>query len=222
MTHSLATYFTTATTISAPSSTGTTGAAVGAPSFIPSAFTPDTISTAIGAELYAGIVDGHHVFLQADRISNASWEDCAAFATAAGGSLPTADEMAALRAVGVAFSGPHWTAERANGDRALALSFLTGFGGYSHTSNEFNGLVVRREPVVPAADGVEVVADVNAVADRMLDADLWPEDSELLAGIRAMLMLNWGLDSAQADARMSRFNFRVALASLGAMEGGVA
>ena len=208
------------TTLGAHSATSTTAAADGVtPTILPVA-----LSGELGRGLYFGVVDGYAVFLQPDRISNASWEDCAAFATAAGGSLPTHHEVVALGAMSASLglAGPYWMADRANGDRALALSFLTGFGGYSHTSNEFNGLVVRREPVVPAADGVEVVADVNAVADRMLDADLWPEDDELLAGIRAMLMLNWGLDSAQADARMSRFNFKVALASLGAMEGGAA
>lgn len=179
----------------------------------------DGTGNAFAVVFDVGIVAGHRVTLQACRISNASWEDCAAYATAAGGSLPAADEMAALRAMGVTFAGPHWTADRANGDRALAFSFLSGLGGYSHTSNEFNGLVVRREPVAPAGDEVEVVADVNAVAQGMLDAELWPEDSEILVEIRMMFMMNWGLEPAQADARMARFGYAAAVAAL---EGGVA
>ncbi|OEZ80969.1 hypothetical protein JAB6_40040 [Janthinobacterium sp. HH104] len=60
---------------------------------------------------------------------------------------------------------------------------------------------------------------IDAIADNLLDAELWPEDSELVAEIRAMFMHNWGMDQAQADARMSRFNFKTALAAL---EGGAA
>lgn len=60
---------------------------------------------------------------------------------------------------------------------------------------------------------------IDAIADGLLDAELWPEDSELVAEIRAMFMHNWGMDQAQADARMSRFNFKAALAAL---EGGAA
>ena len=43
--------------------------------------------------------------------------------------------------------------------------------------------------------------------------------AELVAEIRAMFMHNWGMDQAQADARMSRLNFKAALAAL---EGGAA
>ncbi|OEZ70778.1 hypothetical protein JAB5_27980 [Janthinobacterium sp. HH103] len=60
---------------------------------------------------------------------------------------------------------------------------------------------------------------IDAIADSLLDAELWPEDSELVVEIRAMFMHNWGMDQAQADARMSRFNFKSALAAL---EGGAA
>ena len=212
--------------------TSTTASDFGSQSFIPPAFqprsyagaVPSTVSDGMGnafiVVLPFGIVAGHHVSLMTDRISNASWEDCAMFATALGGSLPAADEMVALQAMGVTFAGPHWTAERANGDRALAYSFLSGVGGYSHTSNEFNGLVVRREPVAPAGDDVEVPADANAVAQGLLDAELWPEDSEIVAEIRAMFMHNWGMDGVQADARMSRFDFKAALAGVASLEGG--
>lgn len=58
---------------------------------------------------------------------------------------------------------------------------------------------------------------IDAIANSLLDAELWPEDSEIVAEIRAMFMHNWGMDQAQADARMSRFNFKSALAAL---EGG--
>lgn len=60
---------------------------------------------------------------------------------------------------------------------------------------------------------------IDAIADKLLDAELWPKDSELVAEIRAMFMHNWGMDQAQADARMSRLNFKAALAAL---EGGAA
>lgn len=60
---------------------------------------------------------------------------------------------------------------------------------------------------------------IDVIANNLLDAELWPEDSELVAEIRAMFMHNWGMDQAQADARMSRFNFKTALAAL---EGGAA
>ena len=60
---------------------------------------------------------------------------------------------------------------------------------------------------------------IDLIADNLLDVELWPEDSELVAEIRAMFMHNWGMDQAQADARMSRFNFKAALTAL---EGGAA
>lgn len=67
--------------------------------------------------------------------------------------------------------------------------------------------------------GAAPASAIDLIADNLLDAELWPEDSELVAEIRAMFMLNWGMDQAQADARMSRFNFKTALAAL---EGGAA
>ncbi|SIQ21354.1 hypothetical protein SAMN05880566_102207 [Janthinobacterium sp. TND4EL3] len=63
---------------------------------------------------------------------------------------------------------------------------------------------------------------IDLVADKLLDAELWPEDGEIVAEIRAMFMHNWGMDATQADARMSRFDFKAALASLAAVEGGAA
>ena len=67
--------------------------------------------------------------------------------------------------------------------------------------------------------GAKPASAIDLIADRLLDAELWPEDSELVAEIRAMFMHNWGMDQAQADARMSRLNFKAALAAL---EGGAA
>ena len=55
---------------------------------------------------------------------------------------------------------------------------------------------------------------IDLIADRLLDAELWPEDSELVAEIRAMFMHNWGMDQAQADARMSRLSYSDAIAAL--------
>ncbi|MGK5017683.1 hypothetical protein [Janthinobacterium sp. HLS12-2] len=67
--------------------------------------------------------------------------------------------------------------------------------------------------------GAAPALEIDLIADNLLDAELWPEDSELVAEIRAMFMHNWGMDQAQADARMSRFNFKAALTAL---EGGAA
>ena len=67
--------------------------------------------------------------------------------------------------------------------------------------------------------GAAPASAIDLIADHLLDAELWPEDSELVAEIRAMFMHNWGMDQAQADARMSRLNFKAALAAL---EGGAA
>ena len=67
--------------------------------------------------------------------------------------------------------------------------------------------------------GAAPASAIDLIADNLLDAELWPEDSELVAEIRAMFMHNWGMDQAQADARMSRLNFKAALAAL---EGGAA
>ena len=47
-----------------------------------------------------------------------------------------------------------------------------------------------------------------------LDADLHPLDSELAIEIRAMFLAHWNLDSIQADARMSHFNYGQAAAAL--------
>ena len=60
---------------------------------------------------------------------------------------------------------------------------------------------------------------IDLIADRLLDAELWPEDSELVAEIRAMFMHNWGMDQAQADARMSRLNYSDALSALELLAG---
>ena len=55
---------------------------------------------------------------------------------------------------------------------------------------------------------------IDLIADRLLDAELWPEDSELVAEIRTLFMSNWGMDQAQADARMSRLSYSDAIAAL--------
>lgn len=67
--------------------------------------------------------------------------------------------------------------------------------------------------------GAAPASAIDLIADNLLDAELWPEDSELVAEIRAMFMHNWGMDQAQAEARMSRLNFK---ATLAALEGGAA
>ena len=55
---------------------------------------------------------------------------------------------------------------------------------------------------------------IDLIADRLLDAELWPEDSELVSEIRSLFMSNWGMDQAQADARMSRLNYSDAITAL--------
>ena len=54
----------------------------------------------------------------------------------------------------------------------------------------------------------------DAIAASLLDADLWPVDSELALEIRAMFLANWGMDNGQADARMSRLNYGEAVSAL--------
>ena len=77
----------------------------------------------------------------------------------------------------------------------------------------------KTHAAIPFLTSTTPASAIDAIADNLLDAELWPEDSELVAEIRAMFMHNWGMDQAQADARMSRFNFKSALAAL---EGGAA
>ncbi len=180
---------------------------------------------------YAGIVAGelgtpdYHLFLLAGSITNASWEDAAAFAAGRGGSLPTRMEMNFIGELdNEIVSGPYWTADRAEGNRALAYSFSSGIEGYSHTSSEFMARVVRRDPVVAgaaAADAHPIKAPIILAANdgALLDAELWPIDCELLAEIRACFLKNWGMSAAQADIRMARFNYQAARAAL---EGGAA
>ncbi|KAB0331751.1 hypothetical protein LSO07_08580 [Janthinobacterium sp. PLB04] len=77
----------------------------------------------------------------------------------------------------------------------------------------------KTHAAIPFLTGTASALAIDAIADGLLDAELWPEDGELVAEIRAMFMHNWGMDQAQADARMSRLNFKAALAAL---EGGAA
>jgi len=183
------------------------------------------------AGTYASIVAGkngqadYHLFLLAGATANATWEDAAAYAAGRGGALPTREEMTLIGELdNEIYSGPYWTADRIDGNRAMAYSFSSGIEGYSHTSCEFMARVVRRDPIevwantvvaLPAKAPIILAANEGA----LLDAELWPEDSELVAEIRAMFMTNWGMDRAQADARMSRFDFKTGLAAL---EGGAA
>ena len=84
------------------------------------------------------------------------------------------------------------------------------------TCAECNAIIQANASEQP---GAKPASAIDLIADRLVDAELWPEDSELVAEIRAMFMHNWGMDQAQADARMSRLNFKAALAAL---EGGAA
>ena len=67
--------------------------------------------------------------------------------------------------------------------------------------------------------GAAPASAIDLIADNLLDAELRPEDSELVAEIRAMFMHNWGMDQAQADARMSRLNYSDALSALELLAG---
>lgn len=181
---------------------------------------------------YAGIVAGkngqadYHLFLLAGAAKNATWEDAAAYAACRGGALPTREEIDLIGELdNEIFSGPYWTAERADGNRALAYSFSSGIEGYSHTSSEFMARVVRRDPVEVWADTVVALpakAPIILAANdgALLDAELWPIDCELLAEIRASFLKNWGMSAAQADIRMARFNYQAA--AVAALEGGAA
>lgn len=70
----------------------------------------------------------------------------------------------------------------------------------------------------PADHAIEVIAITRAslpdLADQLIDAELWPEDAEIVAEIRHMFMAQWGMDEAQADARMGRFDFAAAVAGM--------
>ena len=61
-------------------------------------------------------------------------------------------------------------------------------------------------------------ADATTTAESSgtspIDADLHPLDSELALEIRAMFLAHWNMDSIQADARMSLFNYGQAVAAL--------
>ncbi|PKV47965.1 hypothetical protein CLU92_5440 [Janthinobacterium sp. 61] len=67
--------------------------------------------------------------------------------------------------------------------------------------------------------GAKPASAIDLIADRLVEAELWPEDSELVAEIRAMFMHTWGMDQAQADARMSRLNYSDALSALELLAG---
>lgn len=191
-------------------------------------FASSHIAIPMGA--FVGIVagkddqPGYHLFLLSTTITSATWEDAATFAGDLGGAMPTREEMPLLaKADNLTVYGPCWTADRISGDRAMAYSFYTGREGYSHTSREFTGLAVRRDPIAPQDDddteppAAAQPALVDAIA--LMDADLWPVDSELLAEIHELFLQKWGMHAGQADARMGRFNYQAARAAL---EGGAA
>jgi hypothetical protein len=79
------------------------------------------------------------------------------------------------------------------------------------TCAECNAIIQANASAQPAATPASAI---DLIADGLLDAELWPEDSELVAEIRAMFLAHWGMDQAQADARMSRLNYSDAIAVL--------
>lgn len=191
------------------------------------ALNPSTIAILLAEfAAYAGVMRGqngkpdYHLSLLAGTISDASWEESANFAQSLGGSLPTADEMVLLAKLhDEVLPGPYWTAERIDGQRAMAYSLHTGIASYSHTSNAFMARAVRRTAVGGTQPHSHQAAAVTGTADALNDAELWPVDGELLAEIHAMFLTHWGMHADQADARMSRFNYQAARAAL---EGGAA
>ena len=84
------------------------------------------------------------------------------------------------------------------------------------TCAECNAIIQANASEQP---GAKPASAIDMIADNLLDAELWPEDSELVAEIRAMFMHNWGMDQAQADARMSRLNYSDALSALELLTG---
>lgn len=178
-------------------------------------------------EVYAATVTGrpgqvdYRLFLLAGAISNVSWEDAAAYAVSRGGVLPTRAEMDLIGELdNEIYSGPYWAVDRID-DRAMAYSFSSGIEGYSHISREFMARVVCRVPVdVDAAVDARPAPTICAANDgALLDAELWPIDSELVAEIHDLFLQRWGMHAGQADARMARFNYQAARAAL---EGGAA
>ena len=75
------------------------------------------------------------------------------------------------------------------------------------------GTALEAKSAAPAVHH-STTAATEAVAACLLDADLWPVDSELVLEIRAMFLAHWGMDNGQADARMSRLNYGEAVAAL--------
>lgn len=68
--------------------------------------------------------------------------------------------------------------------------------------------------VVHGALKADAAITAESSATSLIDADLQPLDSELAIEIRAMFLAHWNMDSVQADARMSHFNYGQAVAVL--------
>ena len=84
------------------------------------------------------------------------------------------------------------------------------------TCAECNAIIQANASEQP---GAKPASAIDLIADRLVDAELWPEDSELVAEIRSMFMHNWGMDQAQADARMSRLSYSDAITALELLAG---
>lgn len=195
-----------------------------------------TAFASIPLAAYAGQVRGapgehdYHLMLLAPAITFASWADADAFAKAMGGELPTPEEMPLLAKLqDEMLPGTYWTSERHENGRPASYRLPAGVSFWSRGDSEFIGRVVRRDPVGHAEDwsappdqatAALPPATTGAVtAEALLDAELWPADSELLAAIHELFLHTWGMHAGQADARMGRFNYQAARAAL---EGGAA
>lgn len=204
-----------------------------------SARPPETVHIPVGS--YIGQVastPGHadyHLFLMESLLPRATWEAATSFAASLGGFLPSSTELLLLEQDGKLSPGAYWTSDRhvdgwpVAGLLPIGALLPIGTVKRSDPAKEFIARVVRRDPVGHADDwsappdqattALPPAAAGAVTAEALLDAELWPADSELLAAIHELFLHTWGMHAGQADARMGRFNYQAARAAL---EGGAA
>lgn len=198
-----------------------------------SAHPPQTVPIPLGS--YIGQIAGtpdqadYHLFFLDPLLPRATWEAAASFAAALGGFLPSSAELLLLARDGALTPGTYWTSDRHDDGRPVAGLLPIGTFLPINPVNGFIARVVRRDPVGHADDwsappdqattALPPAAAGAVTAEALLDAELWPADSELLAAIHELFLHTWGMHAGQADARMGRFNYQAARAAL---EGGAA
>ncbi|OEZ46723.1 hypothetical protein JAB1_46610 [Janthinobacterium sp. MP5059B] len=137
----------------------TKAADFGSQSFIPPAFQPGFIPSAIGAAfaggIYAGIIrsvdggpDQHLVLVDGEGV-DLSWEAAGTWAESVGGSLPTRAEQALLFAnLKDQFKSDwYWSGEQAGPSCAWGQLFNVGTQHDSYRSYEGRARAVRRLPI---------------------------------------------------------------------------